>query len=245
MKIMVISDLHYDKRIFKDVDESRAWKWLLGIVDYHKPDLLISLGDWGEAINSEEFYELLKRVRVWSIYGNHENLEVLMRMNNILTDRYEPILLDDGEVREFGGLRFGGINGIIALRRRERKDVPRKRPEEFITIAKKLSGKIDILLLHDSPWLEEYKGRIARDERTVAVSVAVYQARPKMVFCGHLHLSPYTVHRFEYGTLYIRIDTSQKHRCYVAFYPNIMRIEIWRDTEISRILEVKEVFRIF
>ncbi|RLG77717.1 MAG: hypothetical protein DRO12_01545 [Thermoprotei archaeon] len=241
MKIMVISDLHYDKRIFHGIDESKAWRWLLDIVDYHKPSLLISLGDWGEAINEVEFYELLRRVRVWSIYGNHENLEVLRKMYNILTDKYEPVLLDNGEVREFDGLRFGGINGIVALRRRERKGVLRKRPKEFIAVAKRLSGKIDILLLHDSPWLEEYAGKIACDERVTAVGIAIYEAKPKMVFCGHLHLSPYTVHRFEYGTLYIRIDTSQKHRCYAIFYPNSMEIEIWYDTKISKILEAKEM----
>ena len=238
MKIMVISDLHYDKRIFHGIDESKAWEWLLSIVNYHRPDLLISLGDWGEAINPGEFYELLKRVRVWSIFGNHENLDVLRKMYNILTDKYEPILLDDGEVREFDGLRFSGINGIIALRRRERKGVPRKWPEEFITIAKKLSGKIDILLLHDSPWLEEYKGRIARDERTAAVGVAIYEARPKIVFCGHLHLSPYTIHRFEYGTQYIRIDSSQKHKCYTVLYTRNLRIEVWKDCEFIKELEV-------
>jgi len=64
MKVMVISDLHYDKRVFHGIDESRAWEWLLGIVDYHRPDLLISLGDWGEAISETEFYDLLKKVRV-------------------------------------------------------------------------------------------------------------------------------------------------------------------------------------
>ncbi len=157
-------------------------------------------------------------------------MDTLRKMCNILTDKYEPILLNDGEVREFDGLRFGGINGIIALRRRKRKGVPRKWPEEFIAVAKKLSGRIDILLLHDSPWLEEYKGRIACDERTAAVGIAIYEARPKIVFCGHLHLSPYTVYRFpDIDTLYIRIDSSQKHRCYAVFYTDTMEIEIWRD----------------
>jgi len=45
MKIMVISDLHYDKRIFKGIDESRAWEWLLSIVDYYGPDYLLSCED--------------------------------------------------------------------------------------------------------------------------------------------------------------------------------------------------------
>ena len=31
MKVLVISDLHYDKRVFRGVDESRAWEWLLSI----------------------------------------------------------------------------------------------------------------------------------------------------------------------------------------------------------------------
>jgi len=224
MKIMIISDLHYDSR-----NSSKSWEWLVDIVDYHKPNLLIGLGDWGEAVNEAEFYELLRKVRVWSIYGNHENLNVLKNAYNVLSGYHEPVLLSDGEVREFSGLRFGAINGIIALRRREKKGMPRKRSEEFIAVAKRLSGKIDILLLHDSPWLEEYKGRIAHDERTIAASIAVYEARPKIVFCGHLHLSPYTIHRFEYGTLYIRIDSSQKHRCYAILYPNNMKVEIWID----------------
>ncbi len=231
---MVISDLHYDKRIYKGVDESRAWEWLLSIVDYHKPDLLISLGDWGEAVNEEEFFELLKKVRVWSIYGNHENMEVLKKMYNVLTGRYEPILMEDGEVREFGGLRFGAINGIIALRRREKKGIPRKKPEEYIEVAKKLKGKIDVLLIHDSPKLplEDYK--FMRDDVTTqAVGIAIYEARPKLVLCGHLHIEkPYTIYRYEYGTLYVRIDSSQRHRAYAILYTGNEKLEIWRDQEV-------------
>ncbi|RLG75062.1 MAG: hypothetical protein DRO12_06045 [Thermoprotei archaeon] len=233
MKAMIISDLHYDKRVYDGIDQSKAWNWLLGIVEYHKPELLISLGDWGEAINEDELYELLKKVRVWSIYGNHENLEVLKNVYNVLTENREPILMRDGEIREFAGLRFGAINGIIALRRKERKGIPRKRPEEFIEYGKRLSGKVDVLLLHESPWIEEYKGVIARDERTSAVAIAIHEARPKLVFCGHLHLSPYIVYKFEYGTLYIRIDSSQKHRCYAVFYPNSRKLEVWKDFNVT------------
>ncbi len=233
MKIIVISDLHYDKRIYKGVDESRAWEWLLSIVDYHKPDLLISLGDWGEAVNEAEFYDLLRRVRVWSIYGNHENMEVLRKMYNVLVDKYEPVLMEDGEVREFGGLMFGAINGIVALRRRMKKGVPRKKPEEYVKIAKRLKGRIDILLLHDSPKLplDEYK--FMRDDVTTqAIGIAIYEARPKLALCGHLHISPYTIYRYEYGTLYVRIDSSQKHRAYLILYTGSMRLEVWRDYEV-------------
>lgn len=103
------------------VDESRAWGWLLSIVDYHRPDLLISLGDWGYAVNFDEFYELLERVRVWSIYGNHDNLDVLELLRNKLADKPEPVLIKDGGVREFGGLRFGAINGVAALGKKDKR----------------------------------------------------------------------------------------------------------------------------
>ncbi len=114
---------------------------------------------------------------------------------------------------------------------RKKKDISRKRPEEFIEYGKKLSGRIDILLLHDLPYAPEYEGRISRDKRTVTVAIAIYEARPRIVFCGHLHISPYTIHRFEYVTLYIRIDTSQKYKCYAILHLNSMEIEIWGDLE--------------
>ncbi len=69
-------------------------------------------------------------------------MDVLRKMCNVLTDRHE--LVGDGGMEEFASLRFEAINGIVALRRRERKGVPRKRPEEFVEIAKRLRGKVDI-----------------------------------------------------------------------------------------------------
>jgi len=58
------------------------------MIDYHKPDLLLSCGDWGTAISFEEFYELLKKTIVLSIYGNHENMDVLVKLYNIRSDRH-------------------------------------------------------------------------------------------------------------------------------------------------------------
>jgi len=185
----VISDLHYDMSIYRGVDQSKAWTWLLSVVDYHRPDLLISLGDWGKAVNESDFGELLRRVRVWSIYGNHDILGVLGKMFNIVGGKLEPVVMDDGEVREFGGLRFGAINGIIALKKRGKEGVPRKRPEEYVRVAKRLSGKVDVLLLHDSPKLplKEYEFMMD-DAATQAVEVAIYEARPKIVSMrAHTH----------------------------------------------------------
>ncbi len=111
-------------------------------------------------------------------------------------------------MEEFASLRFEAINGIVALRRRERKGVPRKRPEEFVEIAKRLRGKVDILL-HDSPKLPLPEcSFIADDGGAEAVDVAIYEVKLRLVLCRHLHMSSYTIYRYEYGTLYVRIDSS-------------------------------------
>jgi len=241
VKALVISDLHYDARIYRGIDQSKAWMWLLDVVDYHRPDLLISLGDWGEAVNESDFGELLRRVRVWSIYGNHDVLGVLGRMFNIVSGKLESVLMDDGEIREFGGLRFGAINGIIALKRCGKEGVPRKRPEEYVGIAKRFSGKVDVLLLHDSPKLplEEYEF-MSDDVAARAVETAIYEAKPRIALCGHIHTeNPYTVYRYEHGTLYIRVDSSQRHRAYLVMYTGSgVKLEIWRDSETLESVEL-------
>ncbi|MEB3846963.1 MAG: hypothetical protein GSR74_03185 [Desulfurococcales archaeon] len=54
MKVGIISDLHYDKKRYKSVDEPEVWDGLLNFVDYHKPDLLIHLRDWGGVVKTFE-----------------------------------------------------------------------------------------------------------------------------------------------------------------------------------------------
>ena len=239
MKIMVISDLHYEHEIRKDADEGKAWNWLIEIVDLHKPDLLLSCGDWGSTINPEEFYELLRKTIVVSIYGNHENLQVLSSLYNVRTTYYLPVLLEDGKIYNINGIIVTGINGIIASKRTVRKGVPRKTVEDFIGIAEKLKNTdIDILLLHEAPALDIYRNKIAFDKRTKTVLEVIKLIKPKLVFNGHLHFSPYTVYRFEFGTLYIRIDSSQTSRHYCIYYPKRDIIEIWRDKELVRIISV-------
>ena len=232
VRIMVISDLHYERRVFRGVDESKAWGWLLSIVDYQRPDLLLSCGDWGSAINEEEFYELLRRVIVLTIYGNHENMDVLTKMYNIKTDNYLPILMEDGRVYELSGLSIAGISGIIASKRKVKKGVPRRTPEEFLNIAKKLEGKeVDVLLIHETPYLPELFPFMRDDYTSRTALEAVRVVKPRLVFNGHMHYGGYKFYEFSFGTKYVYIDSSQQNRHYAILSINNMKLEVWKDFE--------------
>ena len=233
MKIMVISDLHYDKRVFRGVDESRAWEWLLSIVDYHKPDYLLSCGDWGSAISFEEFYELLKKTTVLTIYGNHENMDVLTKLYNVKTSNYLPVLMEDAKIYELNGLKIAGVNGIIAKKRKTKKGVPRRTPEEFLEVAEKLKGKdIDVLLMHETPYLPELFPFMARDFRSETALEAVKIVKPRLVINGHMHSSCYETYTFPWRTKYVYISSDQKEKCYLVLCTESMELEVWKDFDV-------------
>jgi len=219
--------------MFRGVDESRAWSWLMEVVDYHRPNLLLSCGDWGSAVNPEEFYELLKKVIVLTIYGNHENMEVLTKLYNVRSDRYLPVLMEDGKVCVFGDLRIAGINGIISEKRRSRKGVPRKRSSEFLEVAKELEGKgVDVLLLHETPYLPELFPFIRNSFNSRSALEAVKIIKPRILFNGHMHYGGYKIYEFSFGTKYVYLDSSQQNRHYVILYADSAELEIWRDFDV-------------
>ncbi len=225
MKILAVSDIHYEKEGAEDPEDTEAWNWLLSIVDYHKPDLIVGCGDWGSAINTQEFKELLSKTKVYTIYGNHENLKVLSELKN---RDGTPVLLQDCEVVEFNGIKIGGINGIIALRRKSKKGVPRKRPEEFVEAAYCLAEKkVDLLLIHETVPLPEYRGLIRFPSYLSAVVEAIKIAAPRLVVNGHIHIDQgYTLSRIN-NIMYLRVDSSQKSQHYAVLEENY--IEVWRD----------------
>jgi len=225
---MVISDLHYEKRVFRGHDESRAWGWLMGIVDYHRPDVLLGCGDWGTAVNPKEFYELLRKTVILTIYGNHENMSVLTSLYNVKSSSYLPIPMEDGRVYEIGGLRIAGVNGIIS-KRRMKKGVPRKRAEEFIAVAEKLKGEnVDVLLMHETPYLKELFPHIAYTINSKTAYEFVEKVKPKVVINGHMHSGGYKTYTFPWGTQYIYLDSSQQSRHYLVF-EDLDVIEVWQD----------------
>ena len=225
MKILFVSDVHFENQVFHGVDESRAWNWLISIIDFHRPDLVLSAGDLGTAVTVEHVDEVLKRCKFYTIYGNHDNVEVLEKTN---------ILLKDGEVININGLNIVGINGIISLWTPVKGSVPRKPPHVFLDIAKKVYEKygnsIDILLIHEVPNLPIYRGVLQMDWTKDVVREVVEIVKPKVCLNGHVHRIPYTYYKWK-GIHYLRVESSQFQKCYAIIYWDKKMIEIWKDKD--------------
>lgn len=179
-RVLIISDIHID-----DEPEDRL-SWLVSLIKRYKPVAVLSLGDFGSDFDYTTVEsEILHRCKFYAIYGNHDNLAWLSSARNL---DGESVLLEDGEIREWGGHRLGFINGIIALRKRSKRGVPRKKPWEFMATARKLAGRIDVLAMHEFPAPDELLDQ-SFDLHAPALTAreAVIQARPEIVICGHIH----------------------------------------------------------
>jgi metallophosphoesterase superfamily enzyme len=54
IRILVISDLHFEMGLHKGVDQSASLNWLPKILDRVQPEVLVGLGDWGYAWTQED-----------------------------------------------------------------------------------------------------------------------------------------------------------------------------------------------
>jgi Icc-related predicted phosphoesterase len=212
--------------LHKGIDQSVSLNWLHKIVDKAQPEVLVGLGDWGYAWKLEDWEELLNRIKIHTVYGNHDNFPLLksLRNSNGLT-----VLAEDGEIREIGGLRFGFINGIINEKYAEKEGVPRKTSLFFVQIAECLRY-VNVLCTHESPVLPDYGDRITRTVGTEAARKAVEVSQPDLAVSGHLHLScAYTVSSIGTTTV-VRIDSSQQERYYAIIEPEKQVIQILNDS---------------
>ena len=187
MKLLVVSDVHCEE----GQNNVRRYK---DIVERVKPDAVLGLGDWGEC----ETYEFMNGQRIITIYGNHDNVGELERRT----------LLLDGTAVNVGGLKIGGVSGIVSLKGTPTKrGTPRKRPEEFIEKAKALRG-VDVLLLHEAPYVPEVFGRMWRSVGPLTALSALELVKPKVLIVGHLHLAP-ALHALYKGMHVFHVDTSK------------------------------------
>ena len=199
--LLIISDLHLDE------DPEGRINWLSRLIEEHRPEIVISLGDLGVSFDYGLFVkEVLSKVVFRGIYGNHDDVAWLQNQYNFDGSRVQ---IEDGEVVEAEGLKLGFVNGVISRRRRSRKGVPRKRPEEFLEAARKLRG-IDVLCIHEFPAPDELLDSEILHAPAFTAREAVRIVRPKLTLCGHIHyyrVEPKLFHVS--GTKLLVIDSSE------------------------------------
>ncbi len=109
-RILFISDLHFTARLHEQDQE----EWLMALVDDIKPDVLILAGDWDELADVIFFRNLVRKVHVLTIFGNHENLKTLQSVSNSLLNN-TGILMPDFtpiDLKEKFGFTIIGVSGI-------------------------------------------------------------------------------------------------------------------------------------
>ena len=175
MRILIVSDLHGDLNA-----ADRAIANL-------RPDLLLCCGDWGDADQVAEpaLTELLEVVPIYTTFGNHDPLELLARLRN---RDGSAVLLEQGQVHEYGGLRVAAIGGIWAKSHAK----PHYVTDADVAAAAALiarSGSVDILLTHACPigLADLTPTRRHGGQRCFLDAFKVIS--PRLHLCGHLHVA--------------------------------------------------------
>ncbi len=190
--MLLLSDVHCDK--------SSMINYIINQF-VNVENVIVAAGDWGFC-DENFFRRLSSHFEVYTIYGNNDNIDVLKKYFH---------LIEDGEVVSIEGIKVGGINGIISPKGTPNKrGVPRKRPLEFLEVARELSKKsIDLLVLHEAPYMPWFFGKMWKNVATLTALDALYLVQPKVALVGHLHAFPCRATRLEWGGLMIHVDSSR------------------------------------
>ena len=175
MRILTVSDLHGDLESVR-----RA-------IDGFRPDALICCGDWGdpEEVDEAGLIAIFGQLPVVSTFGNHDPIELLGRLTN---RDGSPVLLAQGEVRDFQGVRVAAIGGIWAKSHRKPYYVT---DEDVAAFADRIVAEapIDILLTHGCPiGLADLAPRGTRGGQRCFLE-ANKRIAPRVHLCGHLHVA--------------------------------------------------------
>ena len=170
MKILAISDMHGDLSPAKRLLSERNW------------DLVLCCGDWGDPnqVTERDFQELLDLARIHTVFGNHDDRELLERLGN---RDGSPLLLENAVGMDFQGLTIVGISGIWAKSHR----LPWYVTDEDVASLGKTSPKPDILITHccavglnDLTPTNRHGGHLCLTELFAALG-------PRVHISGHLH----------------------------------------------------------
>ncbi|MGQ9463936.1 MAG: metallophosphoesterase family protein [Candidatus Fervidibacter sp.] len=173
LKALVVGDMH--GRL------ETVWKALAN----EQPDIVISTGDWGDPgqIDTQDFQAILERTLVYSVYGNHDDMDLLQVLRN---RDCSPVLLPHGEfVETVEGVRLAGVSGIWAKSHKKPYYIT---DEEVLSIAQRLEGKnVTVLVTHGCPiGLADETPKGTRGGQRCFLD-AFKIVNPKAHLCGHLH----------------------------------------------------------
>jgi predicted phosphodiesterase len=191
--ILLISDLH---KTLDSMEEMNSVKWLLDVLDELNPEYLIGAGDWGEAMTTDDFSEILTRTRLITVYRNHENFAIIKNLS-----------IRDGQVVRVGELRVSGINGLIGHDRDY--GVP---PGRFVRIVNKIKG-VDVFVTHQPSYIPELYPNMRYSEPAMLMTHALERIRPTILQRAH-DGGCHSYYEFKWGK-YLRVDSSARFRCYV------------------------------
>jgi uncharacterized protein len=173
MRILAISDMHGN---LANAGEA---------IRITRPDLTLCCGDWGDPgrIDPRALDAILAQSPMLSVYGNHDDLDLLSPARN---RDGTPVLLAPGEVREREGLRFAGISGIWAMSHRKPYYVT---DEDVERLTDELADRrVDVLLSHGCPAGLADTMPPGRHGGQRCFLNAFHTIRPRLYICGHLHV---------------------------------------------------------
>ena len=173
MRILVVSDLHGDLNSVERASES------------YRPDLILSCGDWGDPgeVAEPAMTRALERAPIYTTFGNHDPVEILARLRN---QDGSAVLLGQGVVQEFGGLRLASIGGIWAKSHAK----PHYVTDADVAVAAATiarAGPLDILLTHGCPVGLADLTPTGRHGGQRCFLDAFKTISPRLYLCGHLH----------------------------------------------------------
>ncbi|MCS7252957.1 MAG: metallophosphoesterase family protein [Armatimonadota bacterium] len=190
LRILLVSDMHGDLT------------HLFSALDAEQPDLLICAGDWGDpkTIPREKYEQLLSMLPVFTVYGNHDDIDLLSQLRNA---DGTPVLLRNGEVVKSGGITLTGINGIWAKSKRKPFYVLDEEVHMAANMVASYGVDLHVLVTHACPiGIADMTPKGTHGGQRCFLE-AFKLIRPKLYACGHLHLPQHR--KLKDGTLVINI----------------------------------------
>ena len=190
MRFVYISDMHFKGGYSNEFER----KLLEKIITEFEPDTILSGGDWDVIpFSKEELYEILGDVPLYSVFGNHDDPNVL---------KYYGILLDG--VVKIGDIVVCGMGGAVTsdtMSYPETWFTPNEYIQKYFEILENLKEELlpcHILILHDPPKslvdFEMQNNIYSIDYKSYRIifDTFIHLLRPEVCLCGHVHSTPYT-----------------------------------------------------